>query len=123
MISLMIYMMGVVDNISQIACILFFTVLVITAVVGGLLVISQIDNNESFSANMLKMFKISILCLLCTGIISTFLPNGKTIAAMYVVPSIMNNEKIQNITGNGLELLEKYTRQWLEEMTKEAGEK
>lgn len=48
-----------------------------------------------------------------------FVPSSKTIAAMYVLPAIVNNEHIQNATGNTLELLERLTKDWLKDTIKE----
>ena len=48
-----------------------------------------------------------------------FIPNSKTLAAMYVIPAVVNNEQIQNISKNGLESLELLTKQWVDELREE----
>ena len=65
----------------------------------------------------------SVLKLLCVivvvcGSIAVFIPSSKTIAAMYVLPAIVNNEHIQNSTGNALEALENLTKEWLKDTVK-----
>jgi len=57
---------------------------------------------------------ITIVC----GSIAVFVPSSKTIAAMYVLPAIVNNEHIQNSTGNALEALENLTKEWLKDTVK-----
>lgn len=118
MIGFMIYMMDVADNISVIATIAFIALILVALVIGTICIAEDTDyDDDNRKINLLKILKTVISCLFVVGIIATFVPSSKTIAAMYVVPTIVNNEKIQNITGNGLELLEKYTKQWLDEMT------
>ena len=65
----------------------------------------------------------SVLKLLCVivvvcGSLAVFIPSSKTIAAMYVLPAIVNNEHIQNSTGNALEALENLTKEWLKDTVK-----
>lgn len=43
-------------------------------------------------------------------------PSTKTLAASYLIPAIVNNEKIQSISSNTLQLLEQYTKQYLEDL-------
>ena len=50
-------------------------------------------------------------------------PNSKTIAAMYLVPAVVNNEHLQNSAGNALGLLEELTKKWLKDMVKQKGER
>lgn len=38
---------------------------------------------------------------------------------MYVIPAVVNNEQIQNISKNGLESLELLTKQWVDELREE----
>ena len=65
----------------------------------------------------------SVLKLLCVivvvcGSLAIFIPSSKTIASMYVLPAIINNEHIQNSTGNALEALENLTKEWLKDTVK-----
>lgn len=110
MIGFMIYMMNVCDNISIISCIAVIAFMMISFGIGIVYLCES-------TRELMKIFKTSIFFLFISGIIATFVPDGKTIAAMYVVPSIVNNEKVQNVTSNSLELLEKYTKKWLDEIT------
>lgn len=43
-------------------------------------------------------------------------PSTKTLAVSYLIPAIVNNEKIQSISSNTLQLLEQYTKQYLEDL-------
>jgi hypothetical protein len=46
----------------------------------------------------------------------TFLPTTEQAAVIYLVPKIVNNEQIQNITGDGLEVLQLHIKRYLEEL-------
>ncbi|WP_428041342.1 hypothetical protein [Candidatus Avelusimicrobium fimicolum] len=65
----------------------------------------------SFEAGDVKIYKparISVLVSLLSAILFscavTFLPTTKQMAAIYVVPAIANNEKIQQIGGKTLDI-------------------
>lgn len=62
--------------------------------------------------------KITTAIMIVCGFIAVFVPSSKTIAAMYVLPAIVNNEHIQNSTGNALEALENLTKEWLKDTVK-----
>ena len=62
--------------------------------------------------------KITIPITIVCGFIAIFTPSSKTIAAMYVLPAIINNEHIQNSTDNALEALENLTKEWLKDTVK-----
>ena len=62
--------------------------------------------------------RITLTITIVCGFIAVFVPSSKTIAAMYVLPAIVNNEHIQNSTGNALEALENLTKEWLKDTVK-----
>ena len=43
-----------------------------------------------------------------------FTPSSKTLAAMKVLPAIVNNQRIQGVAENALELTERFLKQYLE---------
>lgn len=67
--------------------------------------------------------KITTAIMIVCGFIAVFVPSSKTIAAMYVLPAIVNNEHIQNSTGNALEALENLTKEWLRDTVKKQDSK
>lgn len=99
--------------------------------------IGMADNVKDFSVLSLLFITFIFLVFLCRYIVEgdkiphlgtlTFLaalfssllfftPSSKTLAAMYVIPAVVNNEQIQNIGKNGLESLELLTKQWVDEL-------
>ena len=76
------------------------------------------DTEEEKSKYKLVIKSTGIVFVLST-LLALFVPSAKTSAAMYVLPAIVNNEHIQNATGNTLEFLEKLTKDWLKDTIKE----
>lgn len=76
------------------------------------------DTEEEKSKDKLVIKSTGIVFVL-SALLALFVPSAKTSAAMYVLPAIVNNEHIQNATGNTLEFLEKLTKDWLKDTIKE----
>ena len=69
-----------------------------------------------------KTRNIALCVALFFGSIVTFVPSTKQMAAIYVVPAIVNNEKIQQIGGKTLDIsnqLLDLTKEYLEEQAKD----
>lgn len=67
-------------------------------------------------SSLKKYIKISILsCLLCCFFYLVF-PNAKTLAAMYVLPKIANNQDIQHVVNDNLKSLRLLSEKWLMEL-------
>lgn len=43
-------------------------------------------------------------------------PSSKTVAAMIILPRVVENEQVRNITDNSLRVLEKLTAEWVHDM-------
>jgi hypothetical protein len=63
--------------------------------------------------SIIKKCTVSLI-LLCT--LSTFIPSTKEAIAIYAIPKIANNEKLQIITKNGAELISLKLKEWIDEM-------
>lgn len=67
-------------------------------------------------AKWCKKICIIFTCIaICSGILKTLTPSSETIAAMIVIPAVVNNEKIQGITLNSLTILQNMTEKWAKE--------
>lgn len=67
-------------------------------------------------------FLLGFFGLALSGCAITFLPSTKQMAAIYVVPAIANNEKIQQIGGKTLDISNKLldlTKEYLEDKMKD----
>lgn len=63
-----------------------------------------------------RISKSFLIAGLIAGFLCVSIPNQKSIAAMIVIPAVVNNQRIQGITGNGLEILNRLTLDWLNEL-------
>jgi hypothetical protein len=99
--SLFIYLLGVVDNL---VCILGFVLvinLISFMVLGlGFLMISSTGvtkDEEALFASVKKWFRINIIVIIISSALGIFTPSSKTLAAMYLVPRILENKTMQNL--------------------------
>ena len=110
MLAFYIYLIGVVDTLSLTIKVIFRIIL---AVSGIALFFAVVTENEIIFYKKCIFWSILIL------VISSFIPSSKTLASMMIIPSIVNNKQIQNISKNSLTILENLTKQWVIEITKE----
>lgn len=59
--------------------------------------------------------RLGYVFAVCVGLFIT-IPNSKTLAAMYVIPAITQNERVQHITENSLQALEQLTQKWIQDL-------
>ena len=81
------------------------------------------EDDEKTIQRLARYLKSAVTCLVCCVLLNTFIPSSKTIAAMYFIPAIVNNEHIQNSTSNTLKMLEGLTKEWLEDFIKKESKK
>ena len=111
---LMIYLIGIADHVRDFSVLFSF-------IFTGIFLVFLIR----YLADGDKINHLGTLAFL-TGLLSLiliFTPSSKTLAAMYVIPAVVNNEQIQNIGKNGLESLELLTKQWVYELREEKSRK
>lgn len=110
-----IYLIGIMDSLSVCSGILAFLLLCLTVAA----FVCVLYLKDAGSPNVPAMYRKAILCgaaFVVLFVVAFALPTSKTLAAMYTLPVVVNNEKIQTITGNGLEILEKLTQDYLSEL-------
>ena len=123
-----IYFISLVDKIDAITEVIMFLSGLASAI---LLTFWMIGKAESYKTEeddrtlkrLWRCSKIAVTCVICSTLINTFIPSSKTIAAMYLIPAIVNNEHIQNSTSNALKMLEGLTKEWLEDFIKKEPKK
>lgn len=72
------------------------------------LVAETVRNRET----SLKIAKISLVALLGAILLNVFIPSGKTLAAMYILPPIVNSEAVQKLPSELTDL----AIEWLREL-------
>lgn len=124
---LMIYFISVIDSVKF----MFFTfwilitIFLICWIIGSLTVLGVKANTENLENDDVKnflqkyLFNKSLYKIVAAGFIcfsiTTFIPSSKTVGAMILLPALVNNENVQNITSNGMEFLKKMTEEWANE--------
>lgn len=92
---------GTICVFSAMALIIFIITSVITAA----------NKNDEYR-RQIKCLKISLFIFLSTALSVIFTPNTKQACAMYVIPKIINNEKIQEVGKEFYDL----ALDWMKEM-------
>lgn len=113
-----IYVISTIDEVKRVLgslCVLgFFIVFGLLFARIGTAIIESEETNEKFCRWFNPMMPKILGAFICVILLNTFLPNQKTIAAMIVVPAIVNNENIQNISKNTLQWAEEYIKDQLQ---------
>lgn len=68
--------------------------------------ISKGTEEEATTKISVKMLILSLICSVIFLILNTLLPTTKQMVAIYVVPAIVNNERVQNIGSKTLDISE-----------------
>lgn len=113
----LIYLVGNIDSIIK-----------VSAGIGALLLLSSIFSFAIiFDDNISNKWQVLSVLIALSGIImiaiATLTPNSKTLAAMILVPKIIENERVIDIGDKTATVLEKKLDSWLEEITEKDNKK
>lgn len=117
-----IYLITRLDTLSSMAeffsifGIIFFMILSIVYFI--LKVGEDFDTKNEVFKIFNKTLKILIIVLTISLPLFILTPTTKEAAVIYLLPKIVNNEKIQKVPNNFLDLLNSKTEEWLEDITK-----
>ena len=104
---LMIYFIGIADHVRDFSVVFLF---IFTGIFLVFLTRYLVEDKK------VPCFGTLAFSTVLFSFLSIFTPSSKTLAAMYVIPAVVNNAQIQNIGKNGLESLELLTKQWVDEL-------
>ena len=121
-IALIIYLMGVTDRLSVPAIIFTSLAAVACLALSLVMLIEGQGMSEDLRKQWIYMTKISYVVLLVSLLVGVLTPSSKTLAAMVIVPAVVNNQRLQNIGDTGITILESKMKEWLDSQIKaEAG--
>lgn len=83
--------------------------------------LAGVDGNKQEQKTSGITALVSLVCSVLLWCVVTFIPTTKQMAAIYVVPAIVNNEKVQQIGNKTLDISEQLldlTKEYLEKKTK-----
>lgn len=122
--ALIVYLIGMLDKIDNSLEILFW-IAICVSVVGGIAIISNHEGASCGDESAAKAYKIGASCAKTSALImafclffSTLLPSKETAYTMLAasgVESIVTDERVQQLGGKSLDVIE----QWLDEMSPE----
>lgn len=106
-------------------CDFFHTITVISGVISMLAGIGWFiwAMEDSDAPAAIKALKITVPTFMLFFLLFALTPSTKQAAAIYLIPKVINNESVQNISTNTLKILEEYTADLLKEMKEKADEK
>ncbi len=93
---------------------LAFGILIIVSVVWWIIIeIRRVEDECTRVDGWFAVISMTLLPVLLFGLV--FTPSTKEMAAIYLLPKIVNNEKVQNIPDKALQLLNAKLDQWVKE--------
>lgn len=122
MTGLEVYLIGILDNIHGVLGVsIFLSVLVIGTM--GIAVFMNCHDSSDIPDGLWKYAKRALLILMFLVASKTLLPDTKLLAAMYIIPAVVNNEKVATMGTNLLETLTALTNKWMKDVVKEDNDK
>ena len=114
MTPISIYLLMQVDNFKETISLLFGITVVI--LFGVLIASIFMDASLEEQKTIAKFRKWVITVFISLIVLDTVIPNSKTIAAMYAIPAVVNNEQVQQLP----EEILTFVRDFLKEHTRES---
>lgn len=104
---------------------LCWLLLILCLVTGGISVVSFIELLSVFTTEekrtpLKRVLKISVPLSIVFLLLFVFTPSTKTVAAMYVVPKIVNNENVQKLPDEMLQLFHESIKDMMPKKGKES---
>jgi len=122
MTGLEVYLIGILDNIHAMLCYLIFASVIVIGTV-GIAVFLNCQDISDIPDGFWKRTKCALLILSILVAGKTLLPDTKLLAAMYIIPAMVNNEKVATMGTNLLETLTALTNKWMMDVIKENNDK
>lgn len=122
MTALEVYLIGILDNIHAM---LGYSILASIAAMGavGIAVLLNCQDISDIPNGFWKHAKRAMLVLMFLVAGKVLLPDTKLLAAMYIIPAVVNNEKVATMGTNLLETLTALTNKWMMDVIKEDNDK
>ena len=111
----LIYLMSIADDINYVCGIVIIIGTILAAFAFTIWAIKKFDDDDDLEAAT-HILSTTLKILTVFGIIGIFTPNSKEIAAMYILPRIMRNESVQQISGKAAELLNLKLDEYLKDL-------
>lgn len=117
MLEFIIYIIGIVDGLKFFSTILA-GVAFIVIILGYFFIYLDTHPNYDEYIEVFNRIKHLFIIPIFFAILAGFTPNSRTIAAMYLVPKLINNEQVNQFPDKALKLLNNKLDEWIQEGTK-----
>lgn len=114
--ALDIYLISVVGDVGCVLVSLGIVGLVVGATFASVSFVMS-EAGDAMGQASLKYTKALLLASSALLVIGTLIPSTRTIAAMYVIPPIVNNEKVQQLPNELLDLAGEWVKSTKEELS------
>lgn len=113
MLIFLIYLLGVVDSIISVATMAIGVGVLFLVPTTFLACLGYDEEDKEVGKKLTKR----LLYVIAVGTtVGVFTPASPTIAAMYLVPKLAESEQLQNISQEGLDVLELHLKSWKEDL-------
>lgn len=122
-----VYLIGILDKFHFILGLILLFLTISIAIYGIFYLVTLMEpsfdkEREIVRKNSSTMKRIlSILSILL--LLKIFVPSTGLLASMYIIPAVVNNEKVQNISTNLLGTLESLSQKWMIDVLSDIGMK
>lgn len=110
-LGLGIYLFGALDRLN-----LFLVLLLVGFIVLFLLVFMAFAQSVDFTKEDKLFLKRLVIAFLVIIFLNIFVPSQKTVAAMYLIPKIVENEKVVGLGEKSLDVLDGYLDEWMKDL-------
>lgn len=118
----LVYWVTRLDVLSEMLGILFIISTVIAIATGIITIIAEFDcefDNTNIIKGTLKIFKPSIIILLCTALLKCFIPTTAEACLIYALPKIANSDVVQTEVPEAINNIFKIANKCLDDKLKE----
>ena len=111
----LIYLLGILDDVK----VLLLAIFIISLIAHIIAIGAYAMENDKLIGNVKKNLVV-LLIELFIGVMSALIPSSKTVAAIYLIPSIIENKQVQQIPEKTLKLFNLKLDAWIEDTTSNA---
>lgn len=115
-----VYLITRLDSINFMLTFIFAMSFIVSVISAVMFLISVSNEDEVGIKAAKSVIKTSIIVCVISMFMCSFIPDMKEAAAIYVIPKITQNEKIQELPYDLHKLFEAKLEEWINDSTKES---
>lgn len=96
------YLLLMLDSVCVVTAIITIVLAFITFIIGVMSVANDVNEEDQKYARKFLKYLVPVFMLSLSA--AVFIPNTKQAATIFLLPKVLNNEKVQDIGQNGLDL-------------------